>query len=909
MNKDVISNSFLHNPFTGKNLEGEAGFKRGVLCLIMAIGLLFVSVDAVAQSFEVSGKVVDENGEEVYLAVVNIKNTNIYATTDENGVFVIKMPRGENVLQITCLGFVEVSQPLVVKSSIKGLNIVMKLATLEMDEIVVTAKQTQSKQGTSSYRIGEDAIKQVQAMSLTDIMQLLPGNKITPPDLNSVNQVNLRNVSSTASGVNAFGTSVVIDGTPVNNDANMQAINPATGTAGGSNTVNRGIDLRSMPVTNVESVEVIAGVASAKYGNITSGTVLINRKAGQTPLYASLNINPSSYQVGISKGFRLSGKKGYLNTDIDYTYSNRRPTEKASYYQRVNAGLRWSSTLDERSNWTNTVAFSFGSGKDGLKSEVDRVTPNYSRTENKNISLTINGRASWLGNFSYNAGVNYSKQDSYFERETSGPVPMIQPTESGTYFTDYSPLSFMQITSIEGGPLNLYARADATQMLSAGSFELSFMTGAEYSYSKNLGKGRVSMGDAVTQANLPGSRDAKFHEVPASTIFALYHEADITRKSDNSDYLLRLGGRYDHMNGRYNLFSPRLSLNAKYFGKFRLRAAYGLSYKAPSMLNLYPGPVYFDITNLSYYHNDPASRLAVVTTYVHQPENTHLEPSRGETTEIGMDWESPRFSVRLTAYRKSISGGITSYDKLMIMEKQNYGVLYQPPGEKPVVEPITGDITYLPRIFANYTNNQELRTDGVELTIEPPRIEATNTSFMITGSYAKSSDYKSLPVLRSSQINTNTEGNRYGEYQSTSYTREVASSNITVIQHIPHIRMIVTFITELNLYENRDAANPSRYAVAYYDKFGEYHAIPEDQRADPRYEDLMLPERTFEYIDPPFYPNFHLQIRKETKHGHSFSFYANNFFWYNPVYRNEINNQRIRLNSRVSFGFGVSIKI
>lgn len=508
----------------------ELFLKKAAIYSILNVVLLLASLDVMAQSFEVSGKVVDENGEAVGFAVVNIKNTNAYATTDEDGVFVIKMPRGEHVLQITCLGFVEVEQPLVVTSPVKGLNIVMKLATLEMDEIVVTAKQTQSKQGTSSYRIGEDAIKQVQAMSLTDIMQLLPGNKITPPDLNSVNQVNLRNVSATVSGVNAFGTSVVVDGTPVNNDANMQVINPATGTSGGANTVNKGIDLRSMPVSNVESVEVIAGVASAKYGNITSGTVLINRKAGQTPLYISLNLNPSSYQVGISKGFRLSGEKGYLNTDIDYTYSNQRPTEKASYYQRVNAGVRWSVTLDEKRNWTNTLAFSYGSGKDGLKSEVDRVTPNYSSTENQNISLTLNGRASWLGNFSYNAGVNYSNQTSYFEREVSGPVPMVQPTESGTYFADYSPLSFRQITSIEGGPLNLYARADATQMLNAGSFELSFMTGAEYSYSKNLGKGRVSLGEAVTQANLPGSRDAKFHEVPASTFFALYHEADITRK-------------------------------------------------------------------------------------------------------------------------------------------------------------------------------------------------------------------------------------------------------------------------------------------------------------------------------------------------------------------------------------------
>ncbi|MGE0092642.1 MAG: TonB-dependent receptor plug domain-containing protein, partial [Bacteroidales bacterium] len=786
---------------------------------------------------------------------------------------------------------------------------ILKQATLEIDEIVVTAKQTQSKQGTSSYRIGQDAIKQVQAMSLTDIMQLLPGNKITPPDLNSVNQVDIRNASATASSINSFGTSVVVDGTPMNNDANMQSSNPATGASGGKNTVNKGIDLRSIPASNVESVEVIAGVPSAKYGNITSGTILINRKAGYTPLYTSINLNPTSYQVGASKGFKLAKGNGYLNTDIDYTYSNNRPTEKASYYQRLNAGVRWTTTIDNQKNWTNTTSLSFGTGKDGLKAEKDRVTPNYSKTENSNFALTLNGRLNLLGNFSYNAGVNYSRQSSYFQNETSGPVPMIQPSESGTYFTTYSPLNFMQKTSIEGGPLNLYARADASQMLATPSLEISFLTGAEYSYSKNTGKGRVTMGDAVTQANLPGSRSALFHQLPASAYLALYHETDIKKKGENSDYLLRLGGRYDYMNNRFHLFSPRLSFSAKYYKKIRFRAAYGLSYKAPSMLNMYPGPVYFDLTNLSYYHNDPASRLAIVTTYVHQPQNTHLKPSRGETFEAGIDLESNDISIRVTAYSKNITGGITSFDRLMILEKQNYRIVSQPQGQQPQVEEIPGDITYLPRVYSQYVNNQELRTNGIEVSIEPPRIAATNTSFMITGSYIKSSDFKSLPVLRSSSINTNSQGNRYGEYRSTTYHRSVTSSNVTLIQHIPAIRLVVTFIAELNLYQKRSADNPSIYATGYYDKRGEYFLIPEQERESVQYQDLKLPEHTYEYQDPPFYPNFHLQIRKETKYGHSFSMYANNCFWYNPEYLNDVNNLRIRLNSRISFGFGISIKI
>ncbi len=883
--------------------------KRQINLLLTLFCFTLFSVTAMAQSFTIKGKVVDQKGEPIFYAVVVLKNTNIYTTTDNNGFFTIRVPKGNNSLVINSLGYVEKDQPINAIKNMEGLVIELIEASLQIDEVVVTARQTQSRQGTTTYKIGEDAIKQVQAMSLSDIMSLLPGNKVTPPKFNSPSQINLRNASSGAQSVNSFGTSIVIDGTPLSNDANMQAINPATGTSGGTNVANRGIDLREVQVSNIESVEVVAGVPSAKYGNLTSGTVLITRKAGQTPTYVNFNTTPTSYQFGASRGFRLPKEYGFLNTDVDYTYSNSRPTEKAHYFQRVNFGLRWSAPLKKDINWTNTTSFSFGYNKDGLKNEKDRVTPNYSETNGKNFSFAVNGRADVLGTLNYNFGISYSNQYSMFDREAEGPVPIIQPTESGTYFTTYSPLRFNQKTVIEGGPLSVFARVDASQMKKVGQFDLSFMTGMEYNYSKNLGKGRVTSGSAVMSSNMPGSRDAKFHEVPASTIFAVYHETDINHKRENSSYLLRLGGRYDNMNSNYNLFSPRLSFTARYYETFRVRAAWGLSYKAPSMLSLHPGPVYFDITNLSYYHNDPASRLAIVTTYVHQPTNDHLKPSKGDTKEIGFDFEKRNFSVRLTGFIKELSNGISTSDRLMVMQKQNYRVVSQPVGEKPVVEAIPGDIVYLPRVYSQFVNNEELKTHGLELTIEPPRIAATNTSFMLSGSLMKSSNYQNTPKLRSSQINTNAQGNRYGVYESTEFTRTVSTANLTVIQHLPQLRMLITFITELNIYENRDAKDPSNFAFAYYDRMGNYIEIPQSARESEEYKDLRVPVNTYTYIDPPFYPNFHLQIRKETKQGHSFSFYANNCLWYNPTYTNDVNNTKIRLNSKVSFGFGVSVKL
>ena len=173
---------------------------------ILLILLLAIPTFGFAQIYNIEGRITDKDGNPIYFAVVNIKNTNNYVTSNEKGYFTLRIPSGTSTIAVSCLGYVTLEREISVKSNIKEFNIQLVEATLQIDEIVVTATQTQSKQGTSTYRIGEDAIKQVQAMSLSDIMQLIPGNKIAPPKFNSPTQINLRNASLQTESVNSFGT-------------------------------------------------------------------------------------------------------------------------------------------------------------------------------------------------------------------------------------------------------------------------------------------------------------------------------------------------------------------------------------------------------------------------------------------------------------------------------------------------------------------------------------------------------------------------------------------------------------------------------------------------------------------------------------------------------------------------------
>ena len=50
------------------------------------------------------------------------------------------------------------------------------------------------------------------------------------------------------------------------------------------NTVNRGVDLRMLSTDHIETAEVVQGIPSAEYGDLSSGMILSKAKSGKQPL-------------------------------------------------------------------------------------------------------------------------------------------------------------------------------------------------------------------------------------------------------------------------------------------------------------------------------------------------------------------------------------------------------------------------------------------------------------------------------------------------------------------------------------------------------------------------------------------------------------------------------------------------
>ena len=56
----------------------------------------------------------------------------------------------------------------------------------------------------------------------------------------------------------------------------------------------KGADLRNLGVSNVESVEVVTGIPSVEYGDLSNGVVKIRTRKGKTPFIVEMTAEPKT---------------------------------------------------------------------------------------------------------------------------------------------------------------------------------------------------------------------------------------------------------------------------------------------------------------------------------------------------------------------------------------------------------------------------------------------------------------------------------------------------------------------------------------------------------------------------------------------------------------------------------------
>lgn len=447
------------------------------------------------------------------------------------------MPHGKAVINVSYVGKVTIEKPVEVNGPMT-LDFTLSEENFKLKEVMVTAQASKAGGATSSM-IGRNAMDHMQATSLSDIMSLLPGGLTSEPNLNATKTINIRKATTSnpyvsnsaksgAEAMNAMGTALIRDGAPISNNANLSTLSTAvkggTGTVGaseGSGDVNEGADLRKISTDNIESIEVIRGIPSVEHGDLTSGAIIINSKAGREPLRITAKANPKVYMGSVSTGFSLGENRGGLNISADYAHNTNDPKQSYISYQRTSARVMYSKEFSQNLRSNTSLNFIYGKDQRSLNPD-DESSQRASRGEDYGLTFNTNGLWSinkgWLKSLRYVASGTYTSRQSYYQGlATSNNTPYTgslvdgavitnRPGQSifdaeGNEITNFGPedadkyayclpSSYLTKYSIDSREVNVFGKLVATLFKQSGYVNNRILLGVDFRSDGNVGHGK-----------------------------------------------------------------------------------------------------------------------------------------------------------------------------------------------------------------------------------------------------------------------------------------------------------------------------------------------------------------------------------------------------------------------------------
>ena len=907
--------------------------------IILCIILFQSTVEIFSQNLEMSsieGYVTntDTNEPAISCAVV-IVELNLWTTTNDKGYYRIDhIPVGrEYTISTSILGMEKFEKKILLsEKKVHKLNISIKPVSYEMDEIVVLAEE-KSGLGSSS-NIQKTAIEHLQPSSLKDIMQLLPGQISSNPDLSSAAKISIRDIGINTNS--SLGTAIIVDGAPISNNANMQSISAGTG----------GVDVRQISTDNIESIEVIKGIASVAHGDMTSGGILVKTKSGATPLNAKITVNPNVKKMYLGQGFTLKNNLGAVNFDADYTSSIDNKITPYRGFDRISAQLGYSNTFMRQNRPLSfNIKGKYSQTVDLVKTDPDMIGVK-EKLEDSEEGYNVNVYGKWglktklVSNIDYNFSINTRKQETY--RKEIVTLGYVQPISNARIDTvmqgEYAPAEYYSEMTIEGKPFDIFAKISGNTIIRRGEVMNKMLYGIDYRSNGNNGEGRKY--DELRPPRMSGgdaTRPRSYKDIPAMEQYSLFIEDNLTLPLKNTVLFVQAGLRYNNYQPE-NLFKSKLKtileprVNLKYCiaEKYSVFGGYGIQSKSPTISYLYPDVAYFDLNSFNYFSEDPFERLLLVSTRVLETTNENIEPIKVTKYEAGFEAEIKKFKFHVTGYYEEFENGLSfsnQYDFLEYYrwEQEDPNIIYQD-GVPPVVD-LTNP-TRVDTFIAGYgqpVNNQTMIKKGLEYRIDIPKIKAIGTSFNINGGYLYTKSYTNQETQMLQYGDGATQLPYVGVYAAGSGTkRERFNSNIIAITHLPKLRLVFTTTLQIiwkNSYQRYlGGGQPWEYTghnetllvkapIALIDKEGVRHEISKDEILDVKYHDYLHTYRSEYFLEEsqPIHYQLNLKLSSEIGDKARVSFYANNITMHNPKYKSQRDNLYKFLNSPLYFGMELTL--
>lgn len=898
--------------------------------VFLSVVLLGVTLTSYAQKklCTVKGKIYDEKGKEALFGVVAvIPEMNVWFLSDDDGNYLLEnIPAGKYKINFERIGLQPKSIDVELKEGeTKIIDVKIATLSLAIDEIVVTAKENPNQLSTSSV-IETQAIEHIQASSLGDIMQLLPGQTVENPDLNTSNQANIRSTTADPDNdkIEAFGTAVIMDGAPMSNNANLQVTNTAAiGAAGYFSTVSGGgVDLRQIPTDNIESVEVIRGIPSVKHGDLTSGAIIVNTKAGVTPFVGKVKFNPNTKQAYLGKGVKLKDNKGSVNVDFDYAYSQSDVRLSSPSYNRINGKLTYTNTFFDQKLYSTSKLSVFRTYDEDRDKDGASLEKRYSK--DMGIRFTTSGKLRHKKKFSqcinYNLTLDYKNQESYNRALYSGSItPLASSMINETYQAMYLPSEYYSGYYIDGNPFNLFATIDNNFHLDIGPVHNRIMVGVDYSVDANWGDGKY-FDDAYLQTS--SLRPRSFKDYPALHHLSYYLEDKVRTKIFDKTLKIQAGVRFDNIQpenpvkGEFGqILLPRVNLTYHLLDNLTLRGGWGKTSKAPSLIYLYPDPAYFDALSFNMYSSKyPKESLAIITTSVFTPDNSQMKPSEMTKVEGGFCLKVKENVLNVTVYSEELEGGYSFRDVLALTSYPQYEIYNYIPGQgdQPTLDYVNVDTALLRSSYKVPVNTKDIKRRGVEMSINTSRIQSIGTSFNLSGAWTKTETSDEMEnIFLNSQYFPENENREIGMYRSNGFESEDLSTTLRIIQHIPRLKFVASLAIQTQWIQKRKTIVNNQYPIGFIDKEGNEFHLSEEEAYSSAYSYLVkkYDDTYFMDIEQPVVWHMSLKLTKELNNDMSFSFYANNMFMNHPKFKNYKTGEIEKLNPSLFFGAEIDFKL
>lgn len=892
-----------------------------LLSILMLFGVSAYGRDS--GTYTIKAVILDKTGEPLSGATMQLVQSGLWGISGKDGEVEIRnVPRLPVAYKVSMLGYKDVEGEICLDGK-DNVRILMEEESLSMREVVVVAQAGQGGESTTSI-IGRQALDHLQATSLKDILQLLPGGvSMKNPSLTSPGQFKVRTLASDDNAT--FGAAIIINGMPVSTNANM---NTGLGLSSISSG-NSGADLRSIATDDIESVEIIRGVASAEYGDVSSGVMIVNKRIGVSDLNMKARIMPGIMQLHAGKGFDIKSA-GSLNISADYARGTSDPRFLTDKYNRGLLSLAHRKTLLDKT-WTLTTNIDLsytGEWKGADPDEPEAMKKFFSSRDAFSLRLSHNGMLkldkALARTLKYDVALSLSSDRIFNDRLVSvGSGAILDATKDGMYEGTPYPSSYETLSGTKSNPVMYWAKFSDLFYLNVGNMSNRFNVGTEWKIEGNRGIGQYDKTPKFKA--FAQDRIRRFCDIPYMNQISAYVEDNVVLTFSERRYpniTGQVGVRWTVVqpwrNERMMALSPRLNIAVNPVRYLSLRLGYGISEKVPSLQDLYPSPDYYDFYNMSV--SDGQKSYYLYSTRVFDNKPVSIKTMRGTKYELGFDVRLDNgMSFSVVGYHEKVSRGFgtdNSEWKTLVFDVWNAAdVTFT--GQKPIYDqqnPSRRDTVLYNLIRPG--NPKSRRNRGIEFDFNFGKINATNTSFYLSGAWSETRSSSSnlgykLPVGEARNY-----GPVYVVYPESSYSfseNRRFSATLRVVQHIPVIRFIVSASAQCILYEYDHEVSSGTRPLGYI--YGaEYIKFTEDQLDDIEFNfhGYMLKDQIFDTrisnvpVTWPAIWCLDMRVTKEIGDKAGFSFYANNVLFSQPWQSNSVSVSKVERNGGL-FSYGLEI--